>query len=270
MAQTKKLVIGNWKLYIDSPKEAKELYRATQNAVRNARRTHVVVCPQTPLLGLFASNVSSSLRLGAQDVFWDVEPKHTGASSVYALRSLGVSHVILGHSEMRATTVSGVPPQAVTAGETSHLVSLKAQTVIKHGLTAVICIGESERDVRGNYLTMLESQIRESLAGITRAKLESVIIAYEPVWAIGKSADEAMTPATLHETTLFIKKILVNIYGRKPGTAVRVLYGGSVESKNAAALMHDGTVDGFLVGHASVDAKEFREIIKAVDQARSL
>lgn len=255
MAQTKKLVIGNWKLYIDSPKEAKELYRATQNAARTARRTHVVVCPQTPLLGLFASNVSSSIRLGAQDAFWDIEPKHTGASSVYALRSLGVSHVILGHSEMRA------------AGETSHLVSLKAQTVIKHGLTAVICVGESERDMRGNYLTILESQIRESLAGITRAKLESVIIAYEPVWAIGKSATEAMTPTTLHETTLFIKKILVSMYGRKPGTAVRVLYGGSVESKNAVSLIQDGTVDGFLVGHASVDAKEFKAIIASVDKA---
>ncbi len=255
MAQTKKLVIGNWKLYIDSPKEAKELYRASQNAARTVRRTHVVVCPQTPLLGLFASNVSSSIRLGAQDAFWDVEPKHTGASSVYALRSLGVSHVILGHSEMRA------------AGETSHLVSLKAQTVIKHGLTAVICVGENERDIRGNYLTVLESQIRESLAGITRAKLESVVIAYEPVWAIGKSADEAMTPATLHETTLFIKKILVSMYGRKPGTAVRVLYGGSVESKNATSLIQEGTVDGFLVGHASVDAKEFKAIIASVDKA---
>lgn len=255
MAQNKKLVIGNWKLYIDSPKEAKELYRATQSAARTTRRTHIVVCPQTPLLGLFASNISSSIRLGAQDAFWDIEPKHTGASSVYALRSLGVSHVILGHSEMRA------------AGETSHLVSLKAQAVIKHGLTAVICVGETERDMRGGYLTTLESQIRESLMGITRPKLTSVVIAYEPVWAIGKSADEAMTPATLHETTLFIKKILVSMYGRKPGTAVRVLYGGSVESKNAAALIQDGTVDGFLVGHASVDAKEFKGIIASVDKA---
>jgi len=267
MAQTKKLVIGNWKLYIDSPKDAKELYRAAQNAARNARRTQVVVCPQTPLLALFASNVSSSVRLGAQDAFWDVEPKHTGASSVYALRSLGVSHVILGHSEMRATAVGGVPPQAVTAGETSHLVSLKAQTVIKHGLTAVICVGENERDMRGGYLTTLESQIRESLAGITRPKLASVVIAYEPVWAIGKSAADAMTPSTLHETTLFIKKILVSMYGRKPGTAVRVLYGGSVESKNAAPLIQEGTVDGFLVGHASVDAKEFKAIIASVDKA---
>ncbi len=153
------------------------------------------------------------------------------------------------------------------AGETSHLVALKAQAVIKHGLTAVVCIGESERDARGGYLTHLEEQIRQSLAGITRPKLTSVVIAYEPVWAIGKSADEAMTPTTLHETTLFIKKILVSMYGRAAGTAVRVLYGGSVESKNAGSLMQDGAVDGFLVGHASVDAKEFKTIIASVDAA---
>lgn len=255
MAKPKRLIIGNWKLYIDSPKAAKELFRATQNAARSAKRTHVIVCPQTPLLGLFASTITSSVRLGAQDAFWDVEPKHTGVSSVYALRSLGVSHVILGHSEMRGI------------GETNQIVSLKTQTVIKYGLTAVVCIGESVRDARGDYLTHLEKQIRESLAGITRPKLSSVIIAYEPVWAIGKSADQAMTPVTLHETTLFIKKILVSMYGRTAGTAVRVIYGAAVEAKNAGLLVREGVVDGLLVGHASVDAQEFKEIIKSVDQA---
>ena len=252
---TKKLIVGNWKLYIDSPKAAKELYRATQNTARKIKRSQIVVCPQTPLLGLFASNVSSSVRLGAQDAFWDIEPKHTGASSVYALRSLGVSHVILGHSEMRAI------------GETSEIVALKAQAVIKQGLTAIICVGENSRDARGQYLTDLEVQIRQSLARVARPKLGSVVIAYEPVWAIGKSAAEAMTASTLHETTLFIKKILVSMYGRKPGTAVRVIYGGSVESKNAGSLMREGAVDGFLVGHASADAKEFKTIIASVDAA---
>lgn len=258
MAKTKKLIVGNWKLYIDSPKAAKELYRAVANTARAAKRTQVVVCPQMPLLGLFASAPASSIRLGAQDAFWDIEPKHTGGSSVYALRSLGVSHVILGHSEMRA------------AGETSRIVSLKAQAVVKHGLTAVVCIGENERDARGAYLTHLDEQIRQSLAGIARPRLASIVIAYEPIWAIGKSANDAMTPAVLHETTLFIKKILVSMYGRKSGTSVRVLYGGSVESKNAGSLMRDGAVDGFLVGHASVDAKEFATIIKGVDEVKDV
>ncbi len=252
---TKKLIVGNWKLYVDSPKVAKELVRATHAVARKTRRTQVVVCPQMPLLGLFATNTSSHLRLGAQDVFWDLDPKHTGASGVYALRSLGVSHVIVGHSEMRAV------------GETSAVVSLKTQVITKHGMTAVVCVGESERDVRGEYLTQLENQLRESLAGITRHKLGSVVVAYEPVWAIGKSAADAMTPTVLHETVIFIKKILVSMYGRSAGTGVRVLYGGSVESENAGVLMRDATVDGFLVGHASVDAKEFREIIRSADAA---
>lgn len=258
MKKTKRLVVGNWKLYIDTPKTAKALWKSVSTIARKTRKTDVVVCPPTPLLGLFAGNVSTRLGLGAQDVFWTVEPKWTGQSSVYALRSLGVSHVIVGHSEVRAL------------GESNEAVAMKVGLLIKTGLRPIVCVGERERDDKGEYLSHLESQIRSSLAGVSRQKASRLIVAYEPLWAIGRSADDALPPEHLHQTTLFIKKTLVSLYGRTIGTTIPILYGGSVEAKNVAELVSGGEVDGVLVGHASVDAKEFAAIIQNVDSIKDV
>lgn len=258
MKKTKKLVVGNWKLYIDTPKAAKALWKSVSTTARKTRKTDVVVCPPMPLLGLFAGNASGRVSLGAQDLFWTTEPKWTGQSSVYALRSVGASYAIVGHSEVRAL------------GDTNEAVATKVNLLIKTGLTPIVCVGERERDERAEYLSKLEQQIKESLAGVSRQKASKLVIAYEPLWTIGKSADDALPPELLHQMTLFIKKTLVSLYGRTIGTTIPILYGGSVEVKNVAEIVSGGEVDGVLVGHASVDAKEFGEIIKSVDAVKDV
>ncbi len=255
MARTRKLVVGNWKMYIDSTTKAKELMTKVSRTASRLKRTDVLVCPPHAFLGLFAGrNVSKGGPcLGAQDVSADIEVARTGESSVYMLKSLGVDHVIVGHSERRAK------------GETNADIAQKIARLLKAGLSPVLCIGESERDMQGKYLAFLEQELRESLATVPKAKVKQIIVAYEPIWAIGKSADDAVTPHILHETTLFIKKILVSMYGRAVGSAIKILYGGSVEASNAGALVVGGTVDGLLVGHASTDAEEFAQILRSVD-----
>jgi triosephosphate isomerase len=164
------------------------------------------------------------------------------------LKDLGVTYVIIGHSERREM------------GETDEQVNKKLHSVLKEGLTPVVCIGEKKRDQWGRYLGQVESQIRKACAGISKAKLEQLVIAYEPIWAIGTG--DTATSADVHEMKIFIQKVLTDIFGRGPAHKVRILYGGSVNAKNAAELMQEGMADGFLVGGASLRAEEFVGVIK--------
>jgi triosephosphate isomerase len=241
-------------MYVDALPKAKELVGKVARTAAKLRRSDVIVCPPHAFLGALAPSITrGSVYLGAQDLSVEVEAARTGETSVYMLKSLGVTHVIVGHSERR------------TMGETNVIVAKKVALALKAGLTPIVCIGERERDMQGTYLSFIEAQIRESLAGVQKAKASRVILAYEPLWAIGKSAADAVTPHVLHEAALFIRKILVSMYGRSAGTAMKILYGGSVESANAKSLIDGGTVDGVLVGHASVDAAEFSDIIRSID-----
>ncbi len=143
---------------------------------------------------------------------------------------------------------------------------IRAQLVAasNSGLTAILCIGEDERDQSGAYFSLIEQQINSALKNFPTAETHRLIIAYEPVWAIGKGAAAAMQTYDLREMTIFIKKTLADIFERKAALSVPILYGGSVESTNAGALITDGSVDGFLVGHASAEVDSFVEILKAV------
>jgi triosephosphate isomerase (TIM) len=255
MARTKHLVVGNWKMYIDSLPKAKELAGKITRTASRLKRTEVVICPSHAFLGALSTSVTKSkVQLGAQDLSMETEAARTGETSAYMLKSVGAVYVIVGHSERRAL------------GESNATIATKTARALKAGVTPIVCIGERERDFRGEFLAFLENQIRGSLTGITKAKASQVVIAYEPVWAIGKNSSDAVTPHVLHETTLFIKKILVSLYGRNIGTSIKIIYGGSVEAPNAAALITGGTVDGVLVGHASTDASEFAAILKSVDR----
>jgi triosephosphate isomerase len=126
-------------------------------------------------------------------------------------------------------------------------------------------VGEKERDVHGEYLHFLRAQIKNSLGKLSKKLLNKIIIAYEPIWAIGKSDEEAMKPSDIHETSLFIRKVLADIYHQKKVVSTPILYGGSVSYKNAAEIISGGQVQGLLVGHESLNPKKFGELLKAVD-----
>jgi triosephosphate isomerase len=218
------------------------------------KNAHAVVCVAAP--APFLSAVSKRIQktrilLAAQDVSAEPEGAHTGEVSPLMLKSVGVSHVIIGHSERREK------------GESDALVAQKTIFALKSGLTAVVCIGERKRDAQGDYFNVIETQLRSILKVLVPTTLARLVIAYEPVWAIGTG--KHATPEDVQEMKLFIQKIIAEVIGRNAVNKVRILYGGSVNKDNAELLLEVGRADGFLVGGASLKASEFAAIVKTAD-----
>jgi triosephosphate isomerase len=247
----KKLVVANWKLYIEKPEEAKAFARALRRKAALFSGTNVVVAPSYPLISIVAEALKDSpIKTGAQAVSQFEGGAHTGFVSAATLKSAGVSHVIVGHSERRAE------------GEKNEAVAAQLRAAVEAKLTPILCIGERERDNAGAYLSFIENQLRSALHDCPK-KGVPLVIAYEPVWAIGKTAQDAMKSAELREMSIFIKKTLAQTLDRAAALKVPILYGGSVEGENARALIEEGDVDGFLVGHASASVDSFVEILSA-------
>lgn len=246
------LVIGNWKMHPQSASAAKNLFGDIKKGLSRISDVSVVVAPPTIFLPEVykAHSGNKKIMLGAQNVHWDKLGAYTGEISLGMLAGFDVSHVIIGHSERRA------------AGESDEMINKKVIAALKANVITVLCIGEAVRDTQGNYFRTLETQIRTALASVSKTKLGSLVVAYEPIWAIGTG--KAATPADAYEMKLFIQKVLTDLYGRNAAMKVRILYGGSVNAKNAAELMREGMVDGFLVGGASLRASEFVGIVNAV------
>ncbi|MCI0619937.1 triose-phosphate isomerase [Candidatus Wolfebacteria bacterium] len=253
MARRGRLVVANWKMHPGALQEARRLFSSIARRIRRVRGVQVVVCPPALYLSeLVRSYRGANIRFGAQDVSWHAGiGAYTGELSAMMLKRIGAGHVIVGHSERRAM------------GESDKTVSTKVKAALDAGLAPILCVGEEERDHEGGYLSQLEWQLTASLDGVPRTQASRLVVAYEPVWAIGKRAQSAVTPRLLHETVIFVKKILSKKYGRVVGMKVPILYGGSVEGTNAGALSREGAVDGFLVGHASLSVRDFVSIVKA-------
>src|SRR3989344_3369452 len=239
----KKLVVANWKMH-DSPEEALWLARAIKRKVGKSG-AEVVVCAPSPLTSLLSPIFAgSSVKVGAQDVSVYESGAHTGEVPARLLKASGVTYVIVGHSERRAM------------GESDEAIAEKMARVSDVKLIPILCVGEETRDGGGNHFGVIERQLRAGLAKVGK-KAPPFVVAYEPVWAIGKKADDAMNHMELQETVIFIRKIIVSLFGRSPGLAAPVLYGGSVEETNVGSLMKEGGMQGFLVGHASLNLKAF-------------
>ncbi len=246
------LVIGNWKMNPQSKTLSVKLAGELKKGLSKVIGVEVVVAPPFVYLDSVSTtkNSSKAFCMGAQDVHHEKLGAFTGEVSLSMLQNFGVTHVIVGHSERRKS------------GETDEAINQKLVTVLKAGLTVVVCIGEEKRDHGAHYLSFIEMQIRKALAKVPRAKLDKVVIAYEPIWAIGTG--DTATVEDVHEMKLFIEKTLSDLYGRNFAQKVRILYGGSVNGKNAQELFTKGMVDGFLVGGASLHADEFTQIAKSV------
>ncbi len=237
----------------DTPGKAREIFSAVSRKVASYGTVEVVACPPAVFLSLFKKPKAKNLFLGSQDVFWGNSGSYTGQISPIQVKEAGGTHVILGHSERRAL------------GESDTDVSRKILASLRAGLKPIVCVGEKERDSNAGYFEFLSNQVKSSLAGLRPNDVKSVIIAYEPVWAIGKSFKDAMKPADVYEMSLFIKKVLSDMYTKEIGIAVPVLYGGSVNFENAAGIFTGGKVDGFLVGRESLDPVNFIKLISAVN-----
>jgi triosephosphate isomerase len=251
MNKERKLIIaGNWKMN-KTVAEALDLVRGLKIELASVKETDIVICPPfTALGGVSKAVLDSNIRLGAQNMSEHNVGAYTGEIAAVMLKEFSVRYVILGHSERRQYQK-----------ESDALISKKALAVHAASLKPIVCVGETlaEREAR---LTekVLETQVRGSLAGVTKDQMAETIIAYEPVWAIGTG--KTATTQQAQEAHAFIRGILVKMFDETVARHVRIQYGGSVKPSNARELMSQLDVDGALVGGASLEARSFADIIK--------
>ncbi len=253
----KKIVIGNWKMHPLTSKEAEKWLQNISKDTAKIKKTDIAICaPHIYLSNL--KKISRRVSLGAQDAFWGEVGASTGEVSGEMLYGLGVKYVILGHSERRAL------------GEDNSLINKKVKGALSAGLTPILCVGESERDESHRYFDIVKAQVRECLAGISRDSLSKVTIAYEPVWALSTTRDRRdATPNDSREMAVFIKKVLSDMSTPQIASGVRIIYGGSVNERDAEGFLREGGVDGALVGKASLDPKKFSQIVKICEALKN-
>ena len=246
-----KLIIANWKMNPASEKEAEKLLIGTSRKAKTLKDVELIICPPFPYLFLFKKNKITKISLGAQNVHKELEGSYTGEVSVKMLSSLGVKNVILGHGERRKL------------GENDEFINQKVLTLIKNKVNPIFCIGESSRDGDGNFLSFLEDQIKKGLNGVAKTQLKNVVIAYEPLWAIGKNAQREATREEFVEVKIFIKKVISDLYDLKSAHEIKIIYGGSISSNNAKSFL-DAGADGLLVGRDSINIKKFEALLDAI------
>lgn len=246
----KALIVGNWKSYVASPKEGLALLKAIDKKMPRCVMSTIVVCPPALLVAhLRASYKGSRIAFGVQDISLAPQGAHTGEVTATLARASGAEYTIVGHAERRAE------------GETDAEVASEARAALDSKLTPIICVGEKERDHGAAYLSVIESMVVASTASLQPEELKKIVIAYEPVWAIG--APVAPGARVVGEAILYIRKILMQRFGREVGLKTKILYGGAVDDTNAGVLIREGKASGFLVGRASVDPEKFVGIIRA-------
>ncbi len=243
-----KIIAGNWKMHKTVP-EALSLVQEIKIKLSRSDYKVVVMPPFTALYSVGGAISGSPIKLGAQDVFWEDEGAYTGEISPLMLSDLGVEYVIVGHSERRKYF-----------GETDEIVNRKIKAVLAHNMTPILCVGENlEERESGKTIDVVTKQLKGALDGILIDEVENIVIAYEPIWAIGTGKNA--NPLQVQTVHAFIREEINAIYGNDIGDRVTILYGGSVKPENAAELTSMPDVDGALVGGASLKADSFIGII---------
>jgi triosephosphate isomerase len=241
---------ANWKMY-KTPEETSSYFRDFLPMVKGHDRDEIVVCPPyTDVATALEAARGSNVWIGVQNVHWKADGAYTGEISAPMLLALGVTHVIIGHSERRQYF-----------GETDDTVNLRLKTALEAGLTPICCVGEvlQEREA-GMTDDVLRRQCTRAFHAISAKKAAKLIVAYEPVWAIGTG--KTATPELAAEAHAVIRKQASEIFGEEFAAQLRILYGGSVKPDNVSSLMAQEEIDGALVGGASLDPKSFTAIVK--------
>ena len=243
------LIAANWKMY-KTPAQAQDFFKNFLPLVANHTRDAIVVCPSfTSISVVIAAVTGSPVAIGAQNMHFADEGAFTGETSPVMLKAIGTTYVILGHSERRQYF-----------GETDEFINKKLKSALQHTLIPIVCVGEvlGEREA-GKTEEVLLRQTRGVLAGISAREAVPIVIAYEPVWAIGTG--KTATPQIASEAHAVIRTEVGKLLGPATADALRILYGGSVKPDNAAALMAEPEIDGALVGGASLDPQSFAKIV---------
>jgi triosephosphate isomerase (TIM) len=247
-------VIGNWKMGPEKQNQALDLAKKTLALAKTHKKDNIslVVCPPFIHIPSVVKFVKTGILVGAQNVSETLEIAQTSNISVPMLKDYGACYCIVGHSEVRAK------------GETNAQIAEKVQRLLEKKITPIVCIGEKARDTQGWYLSEIKDQLEAILGAVPEAGLKKIIIAYEPVWAIGKTATREATPLECEEMVIYIRKLITDHTNEKVANSVPILYGGSVDENNVARYASEGKVQGFLVGRVSLDAKRLGLLCKAL------
>ena len=244
------IIAGNWKMN-KTVGEAVELIRQLKVSVSEVKGVEVVVAPPfTDLYAVHKELDGSSIRLAAQNLYWEEKGAYTGEISSLMLKELGCHYVIVGHSERRQLF-----------GETDETVNKRTKAALSQGLNPIFCMGETlkERE-EGRTFTVIHSQLEGGLKGIDGKEIKKVVIAYEPVWAIGTG--KTATPEQAEEVHQFVRQKMEELYTREIAEEIRIQYGGSVTPENVKGLMGQKDIDGALVGGASLKSETFLKIVR--------
>lgn len=253
----KPFIIGNWKMTPSTFDEAKKRFIAIRKAALKHRHIEVGICPPAPYIYPLAQLAKKGkIKIGAQDISVHSEGSRTGEIGSSMVETSGAAMTIIGHSERRA------------AGDTDAIVTTKISQALKTDMTIILCIGESERDDHGDYLNVIKKQLKEAISQFGRSQFSQLVIAYEPVWAVGNKNNVALTSHDLHQMVIYIKKFLKESWGETISSIVPILYGGSVTPENAHDILWNGEADGLLIGRASWEAETLSAIFDAIDVPR--
>lgn len=246
------IIAGNWKMY-KTDKEAFELASSLKNRLQGVDSVKVVLCPPFTALGSVKNGIEgSNIFLGAQNMHWESEGAYTGEISALMLLSSGCKFVILGHSERRAYSE-----------ENNQIINLKLKAALRHGLIPILCVGERLEDREaGKTEKVVEDHIRGAFEGLGPEEAGKVVMAYEPVWAIGTG--KTATPKQANQVHRFIREKMAALYSEEVAQGVNILYGGSVKPENSKDLLKEADIDGALVGGASLKSESFEKIVRSV------
>ncbi len=246
----RKFIAGNWKMN-KTNKEAVELVKGLVKELSGVEDVDIVVCPPFTALSDVSKEIeSTNIDLGAQNMYYEEKGAFTGEVSPLMLKDVGCKYVILGHSERRGIF-----------GEKSELIEKKVISAFSHDLIPILCVGETleEREAEKTF-SVVENELRSELKSLTKDQVKKIVIAYEPIWAIGTG--KSATTLDAKEVIDFIRDILKDMFDEEVKEAVRILYGGSVKPDNISSFMEEKTIDGALVGGASLKVDSFSAIVK--------
>lgn len=248
-------MIANWKMNPVKGSDAEKLFLKINKASESLTTVQVVVCPPLIYLQSLGQLITKrSCVLGAQDAFWEHSGPYTGQVSPDMVFNTKSRYVIVGHSERKAM------------GETDDMINKKIKSILQFPLIPIVCVGEVTR-TDTSYVKEIKGQVHQALHGLTHEQIKRIIIAYEPVWAIGAQAVRHCSPAECRESVQVIRQVLADILqDTQHASEVPVVYGGSVDATNVASFIQDGLVQGVLVGRASLDPKVFGDMLKIVEK----
>jgi triosephosphate isomerase (TIM) len=244
------IIAANWKAYVADLSTAKALARSAEKVSDADHR--IILAPPAPMLGYLRDHTHARVMFAAQDISDSSGGAATGETTAPAAHASGASYAIIGHSERRAM------------GEDDARIARKVQLALGAGIMPILCVGERERDAEAEYLGVVRSQVAAVLEAIQPEERLRIIVAYEPVWAIGKSSQDAIVPGDLLEMVRYIRKTLETYLAPAEAKQIPILYGGSVEPANIRALADGTDIQGFLVGRASTEPKTFSALVRAI------